>query len=669
MRRLRPRWPTTPKIGSRFDPTNPITFGQVGCWIGNEGCGATLHDYSYQQNDGAFNGSAAWGVGLGGPSLVFTGNNADFILVPFNAPINTAVFTLVAWINLTSAAKNSIFDRDNGVATPRIYQFCTTVGHLQFIGFSSGAPTLYNGAKTVNDGIWHFVAVTIDGSNVVLYVDGALDTSTAQAGPNDTSGAIGVEIGGQFQTGGSAMNGQIMRPMQWNRALSAGEIASLYRDTFQMFRPQRELNFGLPQPPTVPASLSPSWLFQTVAPLSPPDSGSLGFAPTLVRTVPAAPSNPLRYSINVAPLQPSDIQPNSVQIVFPTPKLPAAIVPFDRVLSIAPLAPATPEADLPRPIRVFEPPKPFRYNSPGWLMSLPIPQLQPPQLLGAPISVAQPVIPAPVVFPRQPLDVRALILPDAPDFRIVRGPFPLAPPPPPVQPACALNLGLLRTRVWEQLEDDGTYYTRDQVHYSLNFAQRFFALMTLCIEKTASFNLAGSTAYYTISGQIADFIVPLRASYNGVRVRPVRLGELAKLGTWSTSTIGNPGVPTTVTKYAQQGFDQLAIYPQPPGSASLSLVYAAIPPDLSADSDVPVIPPENHQHLVDFAIWLLRLPEGGAEGTTLTKDYLDRFMGAVKQVAEWNRSRLKALAYDHSPVDADLTDLSRLYRKPRLDNT
>jgi hypothetical protein len=46
-------------------------------------------------------------------------------------------------------------------------------GHLQFVGGSVSV----EGSVAINDGSWHHVAVSYDGSAVRLYVDGAADGS------------------------------------------------------------------------------------------------------------------------------------------------------------------------------------------------------------------------------------------------------------------------------------------------------------------------------------------------------------------------------------------------------------------------------------------------------------------------------------------------------------
>jgi len=56
---------------------------------------------------------------------------------------------------------------------------------------------------------------------------------------------------------------------------------------------------------------------------------------------------------------------------------------------------------------------------------------------------------------------------------------------------CALTVAEMRARLYERLDDDGTYYTPTEVLVALNAAQDVFAYITLCIERTASFTLTG----------------------------------------------------------------------------------------------------------------------------------------------------------------------------------
>src|ERR1044072_9331464 len=123
-------------------------------------------------------------------------------------------------------------------------------------------------------------------------------------------------------------------------------------------------------------------------------------------------------------------------------------------------------------------------------------------------------------------------------------------------------------------------------------------MITLVVERTVSFTLVSGQAFYTISGSpisITDFLVPLKLTVAGARVLPCTIGDLNVFNSSWRSTAGTPN------KYAQDGYEQFAITPQPAnGTTSMSLTYAAVPAALASSGDTPEIPDEQQPILLDF---------------------------------------------------------------------
>ena len=89
----------------------------------------------------------------------------------------------------------------------------------------------------VDDGQWHHVAMTFDGSDELLYVDGQVQgrfhwSQPGQVGDTDFNLVIGCNrsnLDKKEDDLGVSFRGLIARPMMWNRALSTNEIAFLYQ--------------------------------------------------------------------------------------------------------------------------------------------------------------------------------------------------------------------------------------------------------------------------------------------------------------------------------------------------------------------------------------------------------------------------------------------------------
>lgn len=222
-----------------------------------------------------------------------------------------------------------------------------------------------------------------------------------------------------------------------------------------------------------------------------------------------------------------------------------------------------------------------------------------------------------------------------------------------------MDLLTLKTRVIERLDEPASpiYWTSSEIVEALNKANRFFCLLTLCVEHSAAFNLTAAQTFYTVSSQLSDFLVPLRVTTSaGARLNPYTQHELnLESDTWR-ATAGTP------TRYMQQGYDLFAISPQPAGAGtSLLIRYAASPAVMTSNSDEPEIPEEQRPCLIDYALYWLRLKEGGQE-LAKTLPHLGMFLDVAQKHAAFVRAKNKAQLYDARPFDLQSFDRSRLMK-------
>ena len=224
-----------------------------------------------------------------------------------------------------------------------------------------------------------------------------------------------------------------------------------------------------------------------------------------------------------------------------------------------------------------------------------------------------------------------------------------------------MDVAALKLRIAERLDEDTTtsvFYTPASVLDSINKAQRFFCLLTHCLERTKTFELTANQTFYTITddADFSDFLLPLRVTTGGVRVQPKTIHQLDGLSaTWRST----PGTPTS---YGMLGMYLLFTYPRyDVGSQSLSITYVAEPTALTADGNTPEIPTEFHQYLPDFAIWWLRLKEGGQESANALP-LLRRFIEAAMTHADVVRARARAMSYDSQSFDLRSVDMSRMWK-------
>ena len=179
------------------------------------------------------------------PSFNATGSN--FYDVQDSPTLRLNNFALASWFNTTKNYNKEpgfIVNKGGfGNPTPGIYlnygiwvAYQSDVRNKIGAGFkdSSGAGYYVYSKNTVNDGKWHYVVVTFDGSFLRLYIDGVLDnTSSKLTKTPDSSGTKPLRIGADSQLGTSAtrpsyFNGSIDEVRVWNRVVSASEVSDQY---------------------------------------------------------------------------------------------------------------------------------------------------------------------------------------------------------------------------------------------------------------------------------------------------------------------------------------------------------------------------------------------------------------------------------------------------------
>ena len=169
-------------------PSAVVTAGPLSYWRFEEASGSTLNDTINGTNNGNIINSPT----LGSPPLIYTGNSITFngtthnvqTSNPYDHVQQSGVFSLIGWIKLNnySADKQNVICgtnlgtnvTNNGFAfyyenrisegSPNSLRFLFSVGSVDTILLSA------NGVIT--DSQPHFVAVTGDGANLYMYVDG-----------------------------------------------------------------------------------------------------------------------------------------------------------------------------------------------------------------------------------------------------------------------------------------------------------------------------------------------------------------------------------------------------------------------------------------------------------------------------------------------------------------
>ena len=211
--------------GSTPDPStgsdNLVSYYKL-----DENTGNTAND-SKGGNNGTISG-AIWGQGISGSCLVFNGTTGA-VKVPSKLNLNPVYgITMMAWAKTTNYATTKIFQKGDydghGLGLGNWGGWgcqIRLVGNIaQGLSWGGGLPILNQ---------WYHLAMTYDGAELKLYVNGQLRNSMAVTGllyVNSRDLAIGSDDGTQ-----KFFNGSIDECKFFNRALDQTEIQANFSQT------------------------------------------------------------------------------------------------------------------------------------------------------------------------------------------------------------------------------------------------------------------------------------------------------------------------------------------------------------------------------------------------------------------------------------------------------
>lgn len=200
--------------------------GLVGYWPLNEGTGTVAGDSSGNGNVGSISG-ATWTEGKRGKALSFDGTS-NCVSLGTSSTLRPQDGTYSAWIKLSSLPSDGnvggdIFSNYSGNSKGMFLSVLSN-GYLHLRPHPSGN---VNSTYALSTGRWYHVVGQIEGSATRLYINGVLDnSSTGTYTPPD---GMNASIGCWVDAAGFYFPGVIDDVRIYNRALSAAEVAALYK--------------------------------------------------------------------------------------------------------------------------------------------------------------------------------------------------------------------------------------------------------------------------------------------------------------------------------------------------------------------------------------------------------------------------------------------------------
>ena len=239
------------------EPEPSMTYTPTTNYLGSD-------DFTFKANDGTANSNTATvninvierpqGSYNYSPSFVATGSN--YRDTPDSASLRLTQFSVATWFK-TSAdfGTDSIMVNKGGLGTDSAgqnmnYGIWMTSAEKIRAGFetSSGADQYVTSANSYNDGRWHYVVVTSDGSTLRLYVDGVQVATKSLLGASpENTGTKPVRIGANSRVTppGNFFTGELDEVRVWNVGLTAQQVTSAFAGTdFTTSKQVLYLTFG-----------------------------------------------------------------------------------------------------------------------------------------------------------------------------------------------------------------------------------------------------------------------------------------------------------------------------------------------------------------------------------------------------------------------------------------
>jgi hypothetical protein len=259
---------TKPPPGTPLDTGNALTAGLVGIWPFNEGSGNPINTVT---GTAASSNAMTWATDGTRGTVLSNAGGTNAVSIPITAgsglDVTGAGVSYGAWINPGNpGGYQTILTRNSG-------------GTRQYAAYlpPSDVNDLFVGSVAANlagtipiappwvPGAWNHVLVTIaisgGSSTSIVYLNGSRVGALTMGSASNFVSTAGTTLYFGYDPGAAAypLLGSLDVPHVWNRALSAGDVASFYGNPWQVFLE------GPPPPPPSGVPVQPGIEFQFAA--------------------------------------------------------------------------------------------------------------------------------------------------------------------------------------------------------------------------------------------------------------------------------------------------------------------------------------------------------------------------------------------------------------------
>lgn len=238
-----------PMLGQQINWAHPLSKDLLGYWVMNEGSGNKVFDLTGNGNHGTFQANTAWATGTFG-ACIESIDQGDYVSLASSITFgNTDTWSVIFKVIVHNTA-----NRDGVIGDST---------DLRSVRLAEGALFRFVSADETQDWAavqsfttWKTFALVAYGDNTIsLYENGKL-VSTEDMSPKHTAFTID-NFGRVHSNSVYDLDGQISYVSVYKRALSASEIAQLYKTPFSFMQPSWNymLYGAIGVPAAVPAQI------------------------------------------------------------------------------------------------------------------------------------------------------------------------------------------------------------------------------------------------------------------------------------------------------------------------------------------------------------------------------------------------------------------------------
>lgn len=226
-------WLRTPWFLRQWIPRQWLVWEWLLNWNSSDSSG-------YGNNGTATNVTYTWtDIWYQSQCAVFNWSSSRVVIRPYNSPWDIFTISLFLKTTLTNSER-LVYDRTiNLVNIPRIFisiNRSSINGNLSFWWFNGTTVSSISSWNIgINDGTWKHIVWTRDGNNTnLMYVNGILVSTTWSIPSGNIGTGSSLTLWDDDSLNAFWFNGNLQLVRDYNRALSAKEIQSLYKEWLKL---------------------------------------------------------------------------------------------------------------------------------------------------------------------------------------------------------------------------------------------------------------------------------------------------------------------------------------------------------------------------------------------------------------------------------------------------